>query len=163
MGGGIAMFTGIRNRVPATGLNPAFLSKYHNRFFPKGWEQWTPENISVFSASNYILSQQLDNPANGGILPTELPRAISVYLTQAPNSADMDGGLNSIFHSIRGHYLTSLLFSLFHNVYSLKYDGDLDLVYQTFDQLPQHIRDAYYATYPDDHHEEFPKSYCSVA
>ncbi|MDR1438214.1 MAG: hypothetical protein LBI69_04120 [Puniceicoccales bacterium] len=141
MGGGIAFFSGVRNRVPAIGFNPAFLSKYHNQCFPDGWEEWVKENISSLSTSNDILSQCIDNPRTGGISPTCLPEGITVYLTQSARSR-----WGKIFDSLRGHYLSEITYGMLHELYAGGKENRLDF-YRIYNTLPAHIQDAYQSKY----------------
>ncbi|MDR2677399.1 MAG: hypothetical protein LBB26_02440 [Puniceicoccales bacterium] len=139
MGGGIGIFAGARNFVPAVVFNPAFLSPHHVRFLPDGWRDFAKEHIQVLSVSNDVLSRQLDNPETGGIFPTELFEGAQVYVT---DPADEARGLASeLRNSIHGHYLSVLLFGLLRTAMQ---DPELcKYAWQTLIELPQEVQAAF--------------------
>ncbi|MDR0727658.1 MAG: hypothetical protein LBF26_02065 [Puniceicoccales bacterium] len=129
MGGGIGIFAGARNSVPAVVFNPAFVSPHHTRFLPPGWNDFAREHIQVLSVSNDILSQCLDNPETGGIFPTKLFEGARVYTTDPADNP------------FRGHYLSELLFGLMRVAMQ---DPELcECAWQTLRELPRGAQEAF--------------------
>jgi hypothetical protein len=145
MGGGIAIFSGIRNRVPATAFNPAFVSPCHTRFFPEGWEAWAQKNIQVLSVDNDILSRRLDDPETGGILPSKIFPGIPVFLTEAAKSET--GMFSGLRNGIRAHYLSTLLFGLLNT--AMQDEQLREYVLQILGELPPGAQKAYFRMHPE--------------
>ncbi|MDR0428673.1 MAG: hypothetical protein LBG86_01400 [Puniceicoccales bacterium] len=145
MGGGIAIFCGMRYQIQTVGLNAAFPSKYHDRYFSETSQQWSKNNLCVFATSNDILSQYIDNPATGGLSPTRLPNGTTVYITPSARSR-----FGRIFDAIRGHYLSEILMGMFHELRHSPEADDNARFFQLYASLPRHIKDAFAEKFPDD-------------
>lgn len=116
MGGGLAFFTAARNLIPATGINPAALALcFHSRFFAKGWEEFMSKNTRVIASSGDLLSQKVDNPETGGLLPTKMTKNTKVFVIPTETidhelaAARCCGGLKKAEHA---HYLPPMKIAL---------------------------------------------------
>jgi hypothetical protein len=139
MGGGIGIFAGARNFVPAVVFNPAFLSPYLMQLFPDGGHDFAKENIQVLSVANDVLSMRLDNPETGGVFPTELFEGARVYLTDPASEAT--GPFAAFRNSAHGHCLSALLFGLIHVAMQ---DPELcEYAWQTLQELPGEAQAAF--------------------
>lgn len=123
MGGGLAIFSALRNSTKAIGINPAFPSKMHKRFYPAGWAELAPDNISAISTSNDLLSRVADNPATGGILPTQFPAGSKFYIIDGPKQEEMGCLCRQFKESLEAHFIPNLVSAYLYLAYSQ--DGSL--------------------------------------
>ncbi|MDR1456559.1 MAG: hypothetical protein LBI34_00635 [Puniceicoccales bacterium] len=139
MGGGIGMFAGVRNSVPAVLYNPAFLSPNQLQFFPTDWKIFAQEHIQVISTSNDLLSRGIDNPDTGGLLPTGLFEGAQVYTTDPADGAR--GPASGLRNAVSGHFLSTLLFGLMRT--ALQHPELCEYALQILQNLPEQVQMAF--------------------
>lgn len=145
MGGGLAIFSALRNSMKAIGINPAFPSKMHRRFYPEGWEERARDNICAISTSNDLLSRVADNPATGGILPTQFPAGAQFFTIDGPEQRDIGYCCKRFKESLEAHFIPNLVAAYLH-AYCLRHRGEMDTQFATI--VPKYSWEYLLQKYP---------------